>query len=104
MLRLAKRDRLAAAATAFAFEGEKLACLTLTANMVAPAMNNNAAKGFDHKEITKRILWTIGRIKCLVTQRIAGEQFALHRGAVSSPAAAQRTASVSQNADPDLRP
>jgi hypothetical protein len=67
-------------------------------------MNNNAAKGFDHKEITKRILWTIGRIKRLVTQRIAGEQFALQRGAVSSPAAAQRTASVSQNADPDLRP
>jgi len=45
--------------------------------MVALAMNNNAAKGFDHKEITKRILWTIGRIKRLVTQRIAGEQFAL---------------------------
>jgi len=44
--------------------------------MVAPAMNNNAAKGFDHKETTKRILWTIGRIKRLVTQRIAGEQFA----------------------------
>jgi len=48
-------------------------------------MNNNAAKGFDHKEISKRILWTIGRIKRLVTQRIAGEQFALKRGAVSSP-------------------
>ena len=41
---------------------------------------------------------------CSRRARIAGEQFALHRGAVSSPAAAQRTASVSQNADPNLRP
>ena len=54
MLRLAKPDRLAAAATAFAFEGEKLACLALTANMVAPAMNNNAVKGYDHKREHKK--------------------------------------------------
>ena len=46
-------------------------------HMVVPAMNDNAAKGFAHKRDHKRILWTIERMKRLVTERIAGEQFAL---------------------------